>query len=267
MLCRFMMRVWSTAQLVMHTVVCFTGWAMQACQFIFLTRDWTKDKKILSDNLGYITSRGYPVQLLFFPEGTDLSDSNRLKGHEFAKKNGLQLYDYVLHPRTKGFIHCLQELRKGTTAPSIVNVTVGYVGRIPQNERDILSGQWPNEVHFCAETISPSEVPTTENEISEWLKRCWQEKEQVLKRFYQEKEFCSPYLQETSFSYTNCVLSLALAFWLTFLVASFYILLTYKWILLLLSIGYFAFANLGPGLDWLILKLHQMTYRAKLFKL
>jgi lysocardiolipin and lysophospholipid acyltransferase len=242
------------------------GWAMQACQFIFLTRDWTKDKKVLSDNLGYITSRGYPIQLLFFPEGTDLSDSNRLKGHVFAKKNGLQPYDYVLHPRTKGFMHCLQELRKGTTPPNILNVTVGYVGTIPQNESDILAGLWPSEVHFCAETIPPSEIPSTEDEISDWLKQSWQEKEQVLKRFYQDKKFCSPYLEEGSFSCIRCTLFSALVFWLALLVASFYIFFTYKWVLLLLSLGYFAFANLGPGFDWLVLRLHQMTYQAKLFK-
>ena len=240
---------------------------MQACQFIFLTRNWARDKGILTDNLAYCTTRGYPIQLLYFPEGTDLSDSNRLKSHKFAEKNGLQKYDYVLHPRTTGFVHCLQELRKGPTAPNIVNVTVGYVGNMPQNESDILAGRWPREIHFCAETVPSSEIPSDKQELTEWLQQCWKDKEELLKRFYTEEKFPSPYLQESGF--TRTVLALVLIFWTVVFAVSWYTVFAYRfamWAMLLLSVFYIAIGTLGPGLDWLVLQLHKMTYQAKLFK-
>ena len=241
---------------------------MQACQFIFITRNWTKDKKIMADNLAYFSSRGYPIQLLFFPEGTDLSQSNRLKSHQFSEKNGLAQYNYVLHPRTKGFVHCVQELCKGPSPPSIVNVTVGYLGSMPQNESDILAGRWPREIHFCAETVPPSKIPSGEDELGDWLKQCWQEKEEVLKRFYEEKKFRSPYLEETGLSRIHLSLYGILAFWFAFLSASFYAIFTYQfmwWLIPALSLCFIALAHFGPGLDWVVLKLHQMTYQAKLF--
>ena len=242
---------------------------MQACQFIFITRNWSNDEKIISDNLGYFCSRGYPLQLLFFPEGTDLSESNKRKSHQFSEKNDLQKFDYVLHPRTKGFVHCLQELRKGPTPPSIVNVTVGYLGEMPQNERDIMAGRWPTEIHFCAEIIPPTEIPPGEGEVGDWLKQCWCQKEETLKRFYEEKKFRSPYLDETGICRIHCSLGAVLAFWSIFLTAFFYVFFTYPfmwWLMPALSLCYVAIGNMGPGLDWVVLRFHQMTYQAKFFK-
>ena len=253
----------------MHDVYYLTGWGMQACQFIFITRNWAQDKKLLSDNLAYYCSRGYPVQLLFFPEGTDLSELNRRKSHKFAEQNGLQKYDYVLHPRTTGFVHCLQELRKGTQPLTILNMAVGYVGNIPQNESDILAGCWPKEIHFCAETVPNSDIPQEEGEIADWLKQRWQEKEEQLKRFYKDGQFNSSYLEEAGFTRTRASMIACLAFWVIFIALSLYAIFSYHfmpWLMLALTLFYIAIAVLGPGLDWLILQLHQMTYQAKLFK-
>ena len=41
----------------------------------------------------------YPLQLFIFPEGTDLSQSNREKGWAFAEQAGKPKYYFVLHPR------------------------------------------------------------------------------------------------------------------------------------------------------------------------
>ncbi|CAI8052210.1 Lysocardiolipin acyltransferase 1 [Geodia barretti] len=241
------------------------GWGMQACLFIFISRNWSRDKKTLSDNLAYYSSRGYPLQLLFFPEGTNLSKHTQLKSHKFAAENGLQKYDFVLHPRTMGFVHCLREFRKGVTPPNIVNVTVGYVGSIPENESDIVAGRWPREIHFCADTVPHSQIPSGEEELADWLNQCWQNKEEALKQFYREKRFQRPYLDETGSTRIKLALISVLVFWAIFLVLSLYVIASYPWMMLGLSVFYFTVAVLGPGLDWVILQLHQMTYQAKLF--
>ena len=239
---------------------------MQACQFIFITRNWARDQRIIADSLAYYSSRGYPLQLLFFPEGTNLSQHTRNKSHEFAEQNQLQKYDYVLHPHTTGFVHCLRELRKGVTPPNIINVTVGYVGSIPENESDVVAGQWPREIHFCAETVPHSDLPSgEEEELADWLKQCWQAKEQMLKEFYREERFQAPYLEETGLTRTKLALISVLVFWAVFLSLSFYLIFSYPWMTLGLSVFYVAVAMVGPGLDWVLLQLHQMTYQAKLF--
>ena len=51
-----------------------------------------------------------------FNLGTDLSESNKRKSKKYAKENGLQEFEYVLQPRTKGFTYFVNTLRNGETA-------------------------------------------------------------------------------------------------------------------------------------------------------
>lgn len=238
---------------------------MQVCQFIFMTRKWEKDKNILSENLAYFSSRGYPVQLLFFPEGTNLSENTRHKSHKYAELNNLQKYEYVLQPRTTGFVHCMRELRKGVTPPNIVDVTMGYVGNITVNESDLLAGRWPKEIHFCARTIPPSDIPSGEEELAKWLQQQWSKKEEMLEEFYQQRKFSQPYLEEQGFTRTKIALVSVLVFWVAFLALSFYLMLSYPWTTLVVVVLYTVVCSLGPGMNWVLLQLHQMTYQAKLF--
>jgi len=66
------------------------GWPMQTATFIFLARDFEKDKPYVDRVLKYLGSLKYPVQLLFFPEGTDKTASTTKRSDEFAKKNELE---------------------------------------------------------------------------------------------------------------------------------------------------------------------------------
>lgn len=45
--------------------------------------------------------------LLFFLE------NSKARSNDFAEKNGLQKYEYVLHPRTTGFTFVVDRLREG----------------------------------------------------------------------------------------------------------------------------------------------------------
>ncbi len=55
----------------------FVGWTMGLAMFIFLHRKWSKDQENISNIIDYFCNDSFPVQLLMFPEGTDLSDLNR----------------------------------------------------------------------------------------------------------------------------------------------------------------------------------------------
>ena len=51
-------------------------------------------------------------QVLLFPEGTDLTSRTKVRSDEFARKNDWPLYDYCLHPRTTGFTHLTELMRR-----------------------------------------------------------------------------------------------------------------------------------------------------------
>ncbi|XP_072404805.1 lysocardiolipin acyltransferase 1-like [Chiloscyllium punctatum] len=52
------------------------GWAMQMSAFIFVRRNWGEDQQHLSLILDYLCDIKHPLQLLMFPEGTDLTESH-----------------------------------------------------------------------------------------------------------------------------------------------------------------------------------------------
>ncbi len=123
----------------------FIGWTMSIAMFLFVHRNWSDDERMITDMINYYNDTSLPVQLLIFPEGSDLSDSNKEKDRQFAVKNGLHLNEYVMHPRTKGFVHCINMLREGSGGFDICDISVGYVGKITQGEKEILQGTYCND--------------------------------------------------------------------------------------------------------------------------
>ena len=256
---------------VQHTVLhldnslSLSGWGMQVGQFLFLSRKWAQDEKYMSDTFAYFNETQYPLQLLLFPEGTDLSDSNKQKSHKFAEQNGLPKYEYVLNTRTKGFIHCVQELRKSPSPLSVVNMSVAYVGSMPQNESDIVAGNWPDEIHFYAKHVPPTELPRDDKGLEEWIKHCWDEKEKQLENFYLNKKFDAPYMEEEELNQAHSAMYTGIAFWSALLAAVFYCLFYYPLVVLgyfLLTTLFFVAVNLfTQGMDCTALKLHQMGWR------
>lgn len=107
------------------------GWAMQVAMYIFLARKWDVDQPWIKMMLDYFSILKYKAQILIFPEGTDLNPKSKSRSDSYAKKNGLQYYEYVLHPRTTGFVYVAQTMRKSGIIDAIYDVTVGYPCQIP----------------------------------------------------------------------------------------------------------------------------------------
>uniref|UniRef100_A0AC35UDM3 PlsC domain-containing protein n=1 Tax=Rhabditophanes sp. KR3021 TaxID=114890 RepID=A0AC35UDM3_9BILA len=162
------------------------GFAMSAASYVFLRRSFNKDQASIDSILKYYRDTANPYQLLLFPEGTDKDEVGMRSSNSFADKNGLQRYEYVLHPRTTGFIHILQKLRELKYITSIYDVTVGYSDRIVQGEDDMVKlGVFPKDIHFNIRKIDVKDVPEDKEGAEEWLKDVWAEKEDRLKQFYE----------------------------------------------------------------------------------
>lgn len=76
---------------------------------------------------GPSTASPAPFHLLFFPEGTDLAVVNRDRSRTFASNHGLRDYDYVLHPRTRGFAHTVALLREQLLVQQVGGSTLPIV--------------------------------------------------------------------------------------------------------------------------------------------
>ncbi|CAP39734.2 Protein CBR-BUS-18 [Caenorhabditis briggsae] len=165
------------------------GFGMAAAQFVFLERNAEVDKKSFDDAIDYFKNIDKKYQILLFPEGTDKSEWTTLKSREFAKKNGLRNLDYVLYPRTTGFLHLLNKMREREYVDYIYDITIAYPYNIVQSEVDlVVKGASPREVHFHIRKIPISQVPLNEQDASRWLTDRWTLKEQLLHQFYSEEQ-------------------------------------------------------------------------------
>jgi hypothetical protein len=52
------------------------------------------------------------LQILLFPEGTDLTAGSQQRSHQFASAHQLERYYQVLHPKTTGFVFLVQRMRQ-----------------------------------------------------------------------------------------------------------------------------------------------------------
>ena len=102
------------------------GWGMQVSQFIFLKRNWEKDKPNLATHLAKLNDATKPMWLMMFPEGTNLAPDTREASRTWANKNKIKDLQHVLLPRSTGMQFCLQELQY--TVPFVYDCTIGYEG-------------------------------------------------------------------------------------------------------------------------------------------
>ncbi|KAF0990469.1 hypothetical protein HZS_5889 [Henneguya salminicola] len=166
------------------------GWACQLGCYLFLNRKWEIDKIKLQKYISYWKTLKYPLQLLIFCEGTNLCDETKISSNNYARKNDLPLFDYVLHPRTTGLRYLVNLLdgKDEINMDSIYDVTVAYKGEA-YGELDIMSGNFTKEVHMHIERIDFQKLPKTDDYIDSWLRNRWILKEASLKCFYNNGHF------------------------------------------------------------------------------
>lgn len=65
------------------------GWIMQLNYFLFVKRNWREDETSVAQYVDYYRKLGYKCRLLLFPEGTDLSENNKLRSDKFAAAHNM----------------------------------------------------------------------------------------------------------------------------------------------------------------------------------
>uniref|UniRef100_A0A0N4ZRD9 PlsC domain-containing protein n=1 Tax=Parastrongyloides trichosuri TaxID=131310 RepID=A0A0N4ZRD9_PARTI len=212
------------------------GYSMCCNAFIFLRRTFTKDQGSIDTILTYYRDTQNAYQILLFPEGTDKDELGVAKSDKYAEKFGLKKYQYVLHPRTTGFVHILKKLRELQYIDYVYDVTVAYADKIVQGEDDIVKlGVFPKNIHFDIKKINVKDIDITDDGIEEWLKNKWTEKETKLEKFYEiSQENLRTFYSDTKPN-EHFILSkqakremiTIVAFWILVVCCIFYLMVTY----------------------------------------
>ena len=170
---------------------------MQLGTHIFIKRRWEEDKDELTDKLQYLNGLDYPIQLLLFPEGGDITHKSKKRSDDYADREGLPRYEYCLHPRTTGFCHIVEQLKSGGL-DAVYDVTIAYPDNIAQTEVEFIKGVIPHEIHFHIRNYEAEDLPLENDQLSAWLQDRWKEKEERLKDFYTHREFVDRVQQTTA---------------------------------------------------------------------
>lgn len=241
---------------------------MQGSMYLFLKRRWEQDEEYLNNVLDYFRDMNYPIQLMIFPEGTNLDNYSQPRSNSYAQKNNLPLYKHVLHPRVRGFVHCIEKLRKATRKiDAVYDVTVGYDQDYCYQAPDFVTGNFPKEIHFNIKRYNISEMPLDNTKLEQWLCQRWSEKEDRLSKFYMngKVQFCPPeeeLVQDSNDKEESSVKKLmlfSLVFFALVIVTSFYLLCRFayaRWFMLLLICMYIIQGAIGFGMDKVQLWIH-----------
>ncbi|KAL9620159.1 MAG: hypothetical protein Q9160_005274 [Pyrenula sp. 1 TL-2023] len=172
------------------------GWGMQFCQFIFLKRNWEKDKGNLSLHMRKLNKPSDPMWLLLFPEGTNLAPNTRRRSKKWADKNRMADMRHTLHPRSTGLQFCLKELRK--TVKYVYDCTIAYEGvQRGQFAQDIftikasyLEGRPPKSVNMYWRRFPIASIPLDDDKAFErWLRKKWVEKDHLIEIYLHTGQF------------------------------------------------------------------------------
>lgn len=173
------------------------GWGMQFSQFIFLKRNWEKDKDRLAAHLQKLNSNTLaPMWLMLFPEGTNLHPVTRKQSKKWADKNKIPDMQHQLLPRSKGLQFCIQQLRK--TVPYVYDCTIAYEG-VPtgQYASEIFTiqaayfgGKPPKSVNMYWRRFDVWSIPVdNDRDFDNWLRARWIEKDQLLDNYQKTGRF------------------------------------------------------------------------------
>ena len=172
------------------------GWGMQMSQFIFLKRNWEKDRPHMASALQKLNKATEPMWLLLFPEGTNLAPSTREKSKAWAQKSGVSDMWHVLLPRSTGLQFCIEEL-KGTV-DYLYDCTVAYEG-VPRGQfaQDIftlkagyLEGRPPKSVSMHWRRFAIKDIPVSNQKTFElWLTARWREKDLLIENYLRNGKF------------------------------------------------------------------------------
>lgn len=186
------------------------GWGMQNYRFLFLSRSWAQDEKVLTEGLSRINKdSNWPAWLILFPEGTTISKNGVNKSTQYAAKQNPPLLNpqNVLLPRSRGLRFSLEKLHE--TVEYIHDATIYYEG-VPENEygevhfsltQMYVHGVFPQGIQMYWRRYKIADIPWQDEALFEkWIYDRWYEKDLLLKRVKETGSFLLPGEEDEPFT-------------------------------------------------------------------
>ena len=161
------------------------GWGMLFIYCIFVKRDWTRDREAIRQTFRKILTYQIPLWCISYVEGTRLRPEKLARSRNFAERHGLKAPRHIQLPRTRGLVATVQGLR--THASAVYDLTIGYVDGVPTLWQ-MAEGFVP-VVHLHVRRFPIEELPREDQEISDWLFRRYEEKDELLEHYYRHGSF------------------------------------------------------------------------------
>lgn len=128
-----------------------------------VSRNYAQDEKKIKKNIMELTKYKIPANIILYPEGSRYNEETLKKSHNYIKSKNLQMLDYVLYPRFRGFeliCDCLID----SDIKYVVDLTIVHLNKVPAFW-EILFTNFTGMIKIDMEIIDVSEVKN----YREWL--------------------------------------------------------------------------------------------------
>jgi len=156
------------------------GWGCYFLDFIFLSRDWAKDKDSIAATFNKLKVRKLPFWVISHLEGTRFSEKKVKESQDFAKKKDLPILKNCLLPRLKGIIATVEGLRDGAGVTALYDITIVYNdGKKPPVYSDVFFRRG-GVVNIHVRRYPIESLPKDPNQLGEWVMERWKEKDALI---------------------------------------------------------------------------------------
>jgi len=168
------------------------GTALKAMGFVFLSRNWESDKRVMNQGFASLKNAGTTFWFFMHPEGGRITKEKTRVGHIFAESRNLPKLDHVLLPRVKGFTTTVSAIDDSIGA--IYDLTIAYA-KPPPSLLSLAMGPWfktgtaPSPIDICVRRFPISNLPKSEEEIKNWLYQLYKEKDETLGYWKKHNKF------------------------------------------------------------------------------
>jgi lysophosphatidate acyltransferase len=169
------------------------GYYFRQHSCVYVKRSGKFDQSKAERQLDMFTNNHTPFWMVVFPEGTrfnpDLPDVIA-KCQNYAREEGLPIFDQLLTPRLKALQLCVERLRP--SADAVYDITIAYSSTLcPQDKlrrvgpslSEFLQGNC-KQVHIHVKRIPICDVPTNDKLFCSWLMDRFMAKDRLLQEFY-----------------------------------------------------------------------------------
>eukprot|EP00242_Pyramimonas_sp_CCMP2087_P004360 CAMPEP_0198201714 /NCGR_PEP_ID=MMETSP1445-20131203/4689_1 /TAXON_ID=36898 /ORGANISM="Pyramimonas sp., Strain CCMP2087" /LENGTH=375 /DNA_ID=CAMNT_0043872273 /DNA_START=26 /DNA_END=1153 /DNA_ORIENTATION=- len=162
------------------------GWGINACEYLFLRRNWETDKLKINKHIASF-GKGELAWWVIYPEGTDMEPHKVPLSQEFQRSRGLPILSKVLQPKVKGLHGILEALWVPSADTVVYDCTMQYTPPLTSMAK-LLAGELPRECHIHLKRFTKPMIGSSEEEVKTWLQKSFEEKDRQLTHL--EKNGC-----------------------------------------------------------------------------